>query len=262
VVYLGRVSEIAVVDESAPRLSASVLLVRDGSQGIELFMVRRRASSRVSPNLWVFPGGGLGESDSEGDWGSLTAGADLARRSKGLLASEVASALVVAGARELFEEANVLLAVGDEPVAADRAAIRASLQKDELSFAVALSRLGLRSDLDRMVAFSTWISPPTSQRRSDVWFFVAPMPEGQSAVHCGIETVEGEWVRPDDVLADRQRFSLVLPTESHLLRIRTFSTVAELMAFARTKSIEKVQSVALGPDPSLTEIPPHLVDRW
>ena len=39
------------------RLSASVILVRDGSAGLETFMVRRHAQSRVAPSAYVFPGG-------------------------------------------------------------------------------------------------------------------------------------------------------------------------------------------------------------
>lgn len=44
---------------SAPRQSASVILVRDGAGGVELLLVRRNPRQRFMGGFWVFPGGAV-----------------------------------------------------------------------------------------------------------------------------------------------------------------------------------------------------------
>jgi len=48
-----------------PRRSASVILVRDGTAGLQLLLVRRSPQQRFMGGFWVFPGGAVdaGESD-------------------------------------------------------------------------------------------------------------------------------------------------------------------------------------------------------
>lgn len=49
---------------AAPRQSASVILVRDGSDAIELLLVRRSPEQRFMGGFWVFPGGAVDDGES------------------------------------------------------------------------------------------------------------------------------------------------------------------------------------------------------
>src|SRR5438132_8715735 len=93
-----------------PRPSASVILVRDGAEGLETFMVRRHSRSAVAPDAYVFPGGTVRGDDlcvvtDQGDALAET----LSNRSDSPVDSATAVSLYMCALRELFEEAGVLL---------------------------------------------------------------------------------------------------------------------------------------------------------
>ena len=46
-----------------PRPAATIILLRDGDQGIETCLVRRNLEARFMPGVWVFPGGAVDEAD-------------------------------------------------------------------------------------------------------------------------------------------------------------------------------------------------------
>ena len=71
-------------DPTVPRQSASVILLRDAADGLELLLVQRNPSARFMGGYWVFPGGAVDAGEGEGDDG---------RRA--------------AAVRELREEANI-----------------------------------------------------------------------------------------------------------------------------------------------------------
>jgi len=51
--------------EPAPlRPAATVLLLRDGPQGIEVLMTRRSMTASFAPGAYVFPGGGVDAADA------------------------------------------------------------------------------------------------------------------------------------------------------------------------------------------------------
>lgn len=80
-----------------PRPAATVMLLRDGSDTLELLMVRRTPAARFMGGHWVFPGGALDLADGEGQPG-----------------------LIAAAVRELREEAGVALPPDTELVAFSR----------------------------------------------------------------------------------------------------------------------------------------------
>src|ERR687888_388630 len=93
-----------------PRLSASVILVRDGHAGLETFMVRRHARSPVAPQAYVFPGGTIRSDDSLLPIDRELADALSARSDSAASPEpELAGAYYACALRELFEEAGVLL---------------------------------------------------------------------------------------------------------------------------------------------------------
>ncbi len=168
----------------APKDASTVMLVRDGDDGVEVFLLRRVAGMAFAGGMTVFPGGGVDPSDGTADvrwsgpspaWWAERFGVDEAR----------AKALVCAAVRETFEECGVLLAgPTEDTVVADTAGYaeaRRQLESRELSFADFLTRenLVLRADLLR--PWANWITPVQEGRRYDTRFFVAVLPEGQNA---------------------------------------------------------------------------------
>ena len=47
------------------REAATVLLLRDGPQGLEVLMTRRSMSASFAPGAFVFPGGGIDAHDAQ-----------------------------------------------------------------------------------------------------------------------------------------------------------------------------------------------------
>jgi 8-oxo-dGTP pyrophosphatase MutT (NUDIX family) len=229
-----------------PRPSAAVLLARDGAEDLELFMVRRPAGAGAFADVWVFPGGSVQADDTQPLPGEgLSADAALARLSErgGVAPPDAAAALALhrAAVRELFEEAGVLLA-RPGPDAARVASLREGVRRG-VGLASTLAEAELSADLGALVYFSHWITPSDRPRRFDTRFFVAALPDGQAAGHCGEETCDGAWVAPREALGRYAAgdFPLVLPTRLHLQRLTPYRGVARLLADAAAKPIRSVQ---------------------
>lgn len=211
------------------RPAATVLLVRDGGDGIEVLMLERRLESGFVPGAWVFPGGGLDPVDHDPAAHTVTDGP--ADRRDGL-------AHRLAAVRETFEEAGVLLArhrTGQSP----EPALVARLQPDRHRLEVgeiSVTDLCTRHDLVLQTAalrpFAHWVTPEGPPRRYDTRFFVAPAPDGQPASPCGREATAAHWVGPADVLARAAAgaLPLILPTERCLHAIAGFPTVDHLLS--------------------------------
>jgi 8-oxo-dGTP pyrophosphatase MutT (NUDIX family) len=231
------------------------MLARAADQGFELFMVRRHVRADAFADAYVFPGGVVREDDFAEDGADLSAEQALARFAErggdppG--SPELALALHRAAARELFEEAGVLLAVdasgspaavddADAPTWAER---RRAVQAGELTIRALLAERRLRPSYRALSYFSHWITPLGSPRRFDTRFFVAPMPAVQSAAECGIETFEGVWVGPHEALGRYASgtFPLVFPTRMHLQRLTGAARLGDLLELARTKPVQTVQ---------------------
>src|SRR5947209_4029457 len=99
------------------------------------------------------------------------------------------------------------------------------------------------ADPAQLVKFSRWITPAQVQIRFDTHFFLAPLPDGQEPEVDGQECVDLGWFRPDAALrAHREgELALVFPTIKHLEQLGEFSSVAELLAHARDRTVEPVE---------------------
>jgi 8-oxo-dGTP pyrophosphatase MutT (NUDIX family) len=198
------------------REAATVVLVRDGGAGTEVFMLRRSHRLEFTPGAYVFPGGAVDAADTAlAEW---CTGRDDASASR-LLGLEAGGLVYwVAAVRECFEECGVLFA--QPPVAGPRGA----------SLVDVLGRTGARLDVAPLHYFAHWLTPRSEVRRYNTRFFVALVPDGQEPVHDDGEAVEGMWVRPADALArwpgDRQ---LIRPTRETLEVFARFSDAASLI---------------------------------
>jgi 8-oxo-dGTP pyrophosphatase MutT (NUDIX family) len=245
-----------------PRPASTVIVIRSGRDGRpETFMVRRDPNSRFAADAFVFPGGAVQESDRLA--GGLPPCSNLTipeahrrlteRGSDGPPEPGLSLALHIAAVRELFEEAGILLARdtargGSAELAADTSArlstIRPDIQAGRRSLTATADELGLELAPEELIYFSHWITPEASPRRFDTRFFMIEDRPDQVASHCGVETVDGIWTTPADMLArfERDEITLVSVTVDHLQILATFGTVAELLGFARTKPIRTVRA--------------------
>jgi 8-oxo-dGTP pyrophosphatase MutT (NUDIX family) len=226
-----------------PKTAATVVLVRDGDTGVEVFMMRRQQSMAFAGGMYVFPGGGVDPRDFGDDvpW----AGPDAETWAEHLrIDAEGARGFVCAAVRETFEECGVLLA-GETPEEVLAAAHTDEWEADRhrlISREVAMSDLlrdrglVLRSDLLR--PWAHWTTPVNEPRRFDTRFLIAVLPEGQEARHVGGEAVESGWLRPKDVLDRFARGEILMlpPTIVTVEEVAAASDAASLWAQDRRLS--------------------------
>ena len=163
-----------------PIPASAVILWRGGAEGRELFWVRRGAPLRFAGGFHAFPGGKVDAED-----------AHIAVRG----ASGEEAAAVAAAARELFEEAGVLVADGAERLSRDeRDRARAALLAGELEFGDFLYRSALRLEADPFIPAGRWLTPPAFPFRFDARFFAVRMPPGEVAQVWPGELSAGEWI--------------------------------------------------------------------
>jgi 8-oxo-dGTP pyrophosphatase MutT (NUDIX family) len=208
--------------------AATVLLLRETEgTSLEVLMLRRAAQLSFMGGMWVFPGGRVDDADASPRTharvvpSSLQAcGARLASLAGTSLDAIESVALHVAACRETFEETGVLLAVDPSrrPVAAERVLAlqdrRAAVADDAREFTALLIAEDLYLDLEPLLYWSHWITPSVEPKRFDTRFFVAPLPDGQSASADFSELTEHAWVQPSGVpaLLEEGRLRVMPPT--------------------------------------------------
>ncbi|PIT75796.1 MBL fold metallo-hydrolase [Limnohabitans sp. G3-2] len=202
--------------EPAPlRPAATVLLLRDGPQGIEVLMTRRSMTASFAPGAYVFPGGGIDPADAQ-------AHNMATRRPK---QSDLHLTQAIAAIRESFEELGILFARHADGRWANNSDIAHIDRK--AAFAPQCQARGLTLAADQVFVLAHWITDRDLPRRFDVPFLVARMPEGQTPVADESEQFEPVWVRPADALARHEAgdFFMVYPTIRTLDRLKAFASV-------------------------------------
>jgi 8-oxo-dGTP pyrophosphatase MutT (NUDIX family) len=167
------------------RQAASVILLRGGTEKLELLLVKRTPQARFMGGVWVFPGGAVDAEEGDGD---------RAHRAAAL--------------RELREEAAIAL-----------------------------------EDPQELIKFSRWITPAEVQIRFDTHFFLAALPAAQEPMVDGEECVDLGWFTPASALEAYKggEITLVFPTIKHLEQLSDFSSVKEVLGYARGREVQPVQ---------------------
>jgi 8-oxo-dGTP pyrophosphatase MutT (NUDIX family) len=225
------------------------MLLRDTqeSQGIEVFMVRRVVQSEFMPDIYVFPGGSVSADDRSAE---LTPGICAYIPPAMLDAEErrtrLGTGIRAAAIREMFEEANVLLAYRDDRILAinEDAIIRFEgyrrMFNERKGSLVELAR-GERLTLatDRLAYFAHWITPEGQPRRFDTHFFLANAPAEQEALYDNLETSDGVWTRPARALERFRagKFPVAFPTFHQLRDLSAFTTVQQALEEAGKRYI-------------------------
>ncbi|MGI9524997.1 MAG: NUDIX hydrolase [Hyphomicrobiaceae bacterium] len=231
-----------MTEPASPRLSATLLLARDGTDGLELFMVVRNRQVEFASGAIVFPGGTLNSGDRDPRLRALCDG--------GERLNDDALALRVAASREAFEECGVLYVkrrgetslVDGQTAAALGDAYRVRLERGEISVYDLLQSENLRLAIDELQHFAHWITPVQLPKRYDTHFFLARAPEDQLFGHDGRETVDSIWISPGRALtdADAGLRTLVFATRLNIARVGQSRTVAEAIAHASASPVVTV----------------------
>ncbi len=216
-----------------PRPAATVLLLRDGRDGVEVLVIRRHEKLAFMGGMWVFPGGSVCAADaSPAAFARIPAASRTGCARLGTLQGELIDArdclaLAVAACRETFEETGVLLAsdAGGQHCDNDRTARlqerrRAIASQPDL-FAELLHAEDLYLRVERLVYWAHWITPSVVSRRFDTRFFLAPVPADQRAVIDSTETIDHAWMSPGALVAAAQAGSMPVshPTLYNLMEL-------------------------------------------
>ncbi|MFT4199979.1 NUDIX hydrolase [Gordonia sp. (in: high G+C Gram-positive bacteria)] len=229
-----------MTDTPPLRDASTVVLVRDGDDGVDVFLQRRVQQMAFAGGMTVFPGGGVDERDADADLAWI--GPDVQWWAEHFSTTATgAQQLVCAAVRETFEECGVLLVTHPDGSAADVASLmpaRAALESRELSFAEFLREhdLALRADLLRPLAH--WITPKIEKRRYDTRFFLAELPAGQDADAETSEVETAQWYSASRALEDwtAGKHFLLPPTWTQLRELASYASVADLFDAKRTIS--------------------------
>ena len=231
-------------EPAEPKDAATVVLLRPGAGGPEVYLLRRHTAMAFAGGMCVFPGGGVDPRDFDHtvawagppptDWAARL-GVDEA----------MARALVCAAVRETYEESGVLLAgpSADEVVADttgdDWEADRVALETRALSMTSLLDRRGLVLRTDLLGVWSGWLTPVFEPRRYRTWFFVAELPQGQRTRDVSSESDEAAWLGAGAACdrVDEGELMMLPPTYITCLEVAEHATPADVVAAARDREV-------------------------
>jgi recombination protein RecT len=189
------------------RKAASVIAVREGSEGPEVLVVERSSASRFLPGYVVFPGGAVDAEDAQLAASWFASGDEAAR----------------AGAvRELAEEAGLVLtadglvsAGGEMPLSRAMASPPSLAQLPELAH---------------------WVAPESVPVRFDARYYGVAAPSGLAPVADGHEAADAWWASPRELLEGwaAGRRKLYWPTYFTMDRLAECASAADLLALRIT----------------------------
>jgi 8-oxo-dGTP pyrophosphatase MutT (NUDIX family) len=194
-----------VADDEAPAVpAATVVLLRDATDGLETLMLRRNSRLAFAGGAWVFPGGRIDPADYPGGAPPRGDGtSDVLPDDH----PEVLAAARNAAVRETREEADLVV------------------------------------DGNSLVWFSHWTPAPGAPIRFATWFFMTRAPEGAVTIDDG-EIHEHLWIRPAEAIRRRElgEIEIIPPTWVTLFTLAELPTVDAALALARSRPPEYYQS--------------------
>ena len=231
---------------AVPRPASTMLLLRDGPAGMQVFMVVRHHQIDFASGALVFPGGSVDKGDNE-----IIADSTLYSGGEGMDAGELS--FRIAAIRETFEESGILLArpkgskalIDAKHAGEIETAHRAALCESKTTFLKVLTENNLLLALDELVPYAHWITPEGMPKRFDTWFFLAAAPPDQLGAHDGKESTDSIWVSPRDALegGETGRFKLPFPTTRNLIKLGKQDSVKAALDDSRGKKIVTVTPV-------------------
>lgn len=191
-----------------PRPAATLVVVRQGSHGLEVLMLERPTGGFFG-GLWVFPGGAVEPVDDS----------ELARRAVLVPNGAEDGAWRSAALRETAEELG--LTMTSPPLQPLEWGHGSRVFEQVL-------RHGAAFDGGRLRPLSRWVTPEWAPTRYDTRFYLAVVEEDPPLRPRVGEVERFEWVTPSDALAraDRSEWALVTPTLHHLTWLASLADVS------------------------------------
>jgi len=229
-----------------PKDAATLVVVRDGASGLEVFCVERQKVGFLGGAV-VFPGGKLDPADLDAAWVTLSTAP---HAPSGSTDADVASwrGLGVAACREALEEAAILPLAG---TALDHATLRswqARVAKKrggpppETTLSALLTEAHGRLDLAALHPMSRWVTPIAESRRFDTRFFLYVADAALTGAHDDHETTASFWATPAEVM---RRFvagqlQLAPPTHRTLEQLAAAGDARGAVAMTATACLDPI----------------------
>ena len=224
------------------RPAATVIIVRDVGDPFEIFMLRRTSSAAFAGGMYVFPGGRVDGEDHLHAYDAIRRGPTEDQQAQQHALGTEWRGYWIAGIRETFEEAGLLLAYsnhGDQaellayPDDASRARFddyRHEVHDKTATLREICQRESLELAVDRIHYFNRWVTPLGRPRRFDTRFFIAEAPMGQTGQHDDKETDDSVWISPSEALRRNtaDEFGLMAVTRLQLQSLDEFPSMAAL----------------------------------
>jgi len=195
------------------RAAATLAILRDGPDGLEILVTVRPRSLRFMGGATVFPGGAVSSSDRDPRWERVST---LTRVHAGELMNEPhesALGYVVCALRESFEEVGFAVGTGDLPV--DRRDA-----EDGSDFLEACLSRNATLSLHELVYAGRWVTPQGAPVRFDTRFFCVRAPDGWEPRPDPREVESATWVTPRSALDDLARGeALMAPPTVEMLQL-------------------------------------------
>ncbi len=227
----------------ATRKAASLIVLRDAPQGLQVLMLRRADKpGDQNSGAAVFPGGLLDVADAGHH--ELCAGMSDAQASQRLECAANGLDYWIAAVRECFEEAGLLFAVDatgalvnldTHPNPAALVAMRHALHANQISMSEVCAQLGVKIAADQVAYYSHWMTPAGMPKVFDTRFFVTTAPLHQTALHDTTETVELLWITPAQALDKSRGLKLMNVTSETLKHLAGFSTAQAAIDASRAQ---------------------------
>ena len=255
-----------------PKKAATVILLRKiNPEEFEVFLLKRHEKSSFMGGNFVYPGGRVDRNDGSLEICSHCKGVSPEQAHQilgGPISPEESLAHWVAGIRELFEEAGVLLAYdhAGTPLILKNPSQREKflnyrdlLQKDKLTICQLVEEEKLLLALDQLHYYAHWITPEARSERFDTRFFLACHPEGQEATYDQKETTVGLWLTPQKALEENLKGEVALspPTLKTLEDLSRFRSIEEVL-----KSLKKTEIRPILPVLTKISSDPIIIFPW
>ena len=218
--------------------AATILMLRDGPLGLEVFMVVRHHQIDFASGALVFPGGKIATGDDQ-----------VRNLCTGAAKDDSQLSMQVGAIREAFEECGILLAREDGEsnlISGERLATlehyRDPLAKGELTIGEFLRSENLVLACDQLHHYAHWITPEMMPKRFDTHFYLAVAPTDHLAIHDGHESVDSVWITPAAALSGAQskKYTIIFPTRLNIEMLAESSNVDEAIKMANERKIVSV----------------------
>lgn len=232
------------VEAAVPRDAATVVVVREGANGLEVLLLQRAERGDHNSGAWVFSGGLVDPGD----------------RARG------EGAFQRAALRECFEECGILLARDaqgawprlDDASRKQLVDVRREVESGATSIDAVCERFGLRAADNTLHFIAHWLTPMGRAKRFDTRFFVTAVPHGQEALHDAQETTDHVWITPAEALRPGHARRLMTPTRATIELLLPFGSAKELEDWAgQPRTVERIlPRLGVGAD-GVQPVQPH-----